>query len=58
MSIVKESLRRTVLVFLEKQEKFAINKLKDLERFAETKGRTMRDFDFEMADNEQILLFD
>ena len=53
MSIVKESLRRTVLVFLEKREKFAINNLKDLERFAEIKGRTIRDFNFEMADNDQ-----
>ena len=53
MSIVKESLRRTVVVFLENREKFIINNLKDLEQFAETKGRTMRDFDFEMADNDQ-----
>ena len=39
--------------FLKKREKFAINNLKDLERFAETKGRTMGYFDFEMADNDQ-----
>ena len=42
-----------MVVFFEKREKFAINNLKDLEWFAETKGRTMRDFDFEMADNDQ-----
>ena len=40
----------TVAVSLEKREKFAINDLKDLERFAEAKGRTMSEFDFGMED--------